>query len=180
MGLKRILCLLCLFGAVNGYAFKVQYGNFFTIDRVAVKQGVLVLPLTRGKHEEVRILDKAAFEHVKNCGALSDKEICWQNATDVSLRAGKIIPVPAEKGCKWFVPVIFNETWLVRVTVVQNGAQSELVYPPAFAFVKAAKDPKSKKSARKFPTEFEKQVSDFIQHKVREATDYEMCARADR
>ena len=181
MSFKRILVWLCLLcGAVNGYAFKVQYGNFFTIDRVRVKQGVVVLPLTRAKHEDVRILDSTTLEYVKSCGALNDKEVCRQDAAAVPLRAGTIIPLPAEKGCRWLVPVVFNEQWLVRITAVKNGAQEELIYPPVFGFVKVGKGPKNKKSAGKSPTEFEKQVFDFIQHKLREVSDYEMCARADR
>ena len=178
MGVRRILCLLCLFGAVNGYAFKVQYGNFFTIERVAVKQDVLVLPLTRGEREDIRILDKRTFETVKNCAGLTEKEVCLQEAVAVPLRAGNIIP--AEKECRWRVSLVFNEQWLVRAETALADGQFKVFYPPAFAFVKADKKQKRVSSVEKTPTEFEKQVSDFIQHKLQEVAGYEMCARADR
>ena len=175
MFFKRILCLLCVFGAANGYAFSVRYGDFFTIERVRVKQGVLVLPLTRTEREDIRIVDKHTFETVKNCAGLEDKETCRLAAADMQLDVGQIVRLPAEQGCRWQVPVLFNRQWLVQVSAGWDGAQYKFTYPEAFVFV-AQKRGKEKVP----PATFEKQVADFIQHKLEELRTDEMCAGADR
>jgi hypothetical protein len=164
-----------VFCAANGYAFKVQYGNFFTIKRVAVKQGVLVLPLTRAEYEDVRILDKATFETVKSCAALGEKETCPLTAADMQLSAGQIVRLPAEQGCRWQVPVIFNRQWVVLVLVSWDGMQYKFIYPSSFVFTAQAG-----RKEKAPPSKFEKQVADFIQHKLKEVQTNEMCARADR
>ena len=176
MFLKRLSVLLCLLCAADGYAFKVQYGNFFTIDRVRVEQGLPVLPLTRGKYETVRIVGKDTLEYIKNCRGAVEKEVCTQPAAErVTLRAGEIIPVP-ENPCQWRVEVVFDGQWLVQALAEKAGEQYKITYPRAFAFVRT--DSVHKKTTAH--TMFEKQVSDFIQHKLEGMFPYEMCAPANR
>jgi len=147
--------------AAEGYAFEVQYGNFFTIARVRVKQDTLVLPLTRGKYQDVRILDKATFNYVKNCAGLSEQEVCLQNIENISWRVGDILPVPAPVG-KYIVSVIFNEAWLVQAVAEQIGAEFRITFPSAFAFIRPAGCAPKKKA----PTIFEEQVTDFIKQQL--------------
>lgn len=167
---KRILAVLSLLCAVNGYAFKVQYGNFFTIERVRVKQDVLVLPLTRGKYEDIRIINKDTFEFVKNCAPLTEKEICKQDVDEFTLRVGEIIPLRDERG-KRLVSVIVNEAWLIEVVAELQAQHYKFKFPSAFSFWQ---DKAPKKRKEKTVTDFEKQFTDFVAHKLEQEQNHEM------
>ena len=129
-----VLLGLCLLWAGNAHAFAVQYGNLFKVRAVRVRQGVPVLPLTRGKYEDVRVLDKATFALIKSCGGLGEKEVCTQPAQRCEWRTGRITPVSGASAA-WRVEVICNEQWLVRFLAEKGENGYTFTAPRSFSFM---------------------------------------------
>ena len=74
----RAVLLVGLLGSTCGLcAFDLQYGSLFNVKGITLKNGLPVLPTSRGKYANVRVLDKGTFELLRTCPA-----DCKQPAAD--------------------------------------------------------------------------------------------------
>ncbi|MBR4592565.1 MAG: hypothetical protein IKO35_05095, partial [Elusimicrobiaceae bacterium] len=63
---KRAVVLgWCLLSVLGLRAFDLQYGSLFQVSGITLQNGSPVLPLTRGKYVNVRVLDKDTFDFLK-------------------------------------------------------------------------------------------------------------------
>lgn len=59
--------LLGLLWAAPACAFTFSYGGFFDVKDVQNENGVLTLPLSRGKYKDVKVLDKNLYDFLHVC-----------------------------------------------------------------------------------------------------------------
>ena len=128
---KRIVLLgLCLFVAPGLCAFTLQYGTLFQVADITLSQaGKPVLPLSRGKYANVRVLDKDTFEILKKCPAL-----CRQTADKGEMVIHDFRPAKTRPGM-WIAQVSYDEKWLVTFLIFQNKKGFGVVAPEHFVFL---------------------------------------------
>lgn len=66
--LKRtllVLCFVCM--AASACAFDWTYGNWWEVKDVKNEGGVLLMPLTRGKYNNVKVLSKNVYDFLSRC-----------------------------------------------------------------------------------------------------------------
>lgn len=64
---KRALVCVWLLAAVPACAFTFSYGSLFEVKDVKNTGGALVLPLTRGKYKNVKVLSKEVYDFLLKC-----------------------------------------------------------------------------------------------------------------
>ena len=108
-------CVLC--------AFDLQYGSLFSVKGITLQDAKPVLPFSRGKYANVRILDKATFDFLKTCTSL-----CKQPAGSGEIKLAAIRAAKTRPGM-WIADVSVDEKWLLTFLVFQNGTQVDVVSP---------------------------------------------------
>lgn len=64
---RRALVLCLCLCAVEACAFTFSYGNLFEVKDVKNEGGALVLPLSRGKYKNVKVLSKDVYDFLLQC-----------------------------------------------------------------------------------------------------------------
>ena len=116
---------LFLFCCQGVGAFDLEYGTLFRVSGIALKQNRPVLPLTRGKYANVRVLDKATFETLKACPSLCRQEKGEGELQIRSFRAAKT------RAGMWIADVAVDQKWLLTFLVFQKEGQFSFVVPQA-------------------------------------------------
>lgn len=112
-------------------AFKVQVGTFFEIDKIAYKKGQLVMPVTRRKYHNIRVLDRATFLWLETC---KNKEVCKQEISLLPFAIERLRMVSTREGM-WIADVSFGEKWLVTFLLFKQGNGYSLKIPDALKFL---------------------------------------------
>lgn len=108
-------CWLC--------AFDLQYGSLFNVEGIALQEGIPVLPLSRGKYANVRVLDKDTFDFLRNC-ASSCKQPGGNGEIEVfAFRAAQKRPG------MWIADVSVDEKWLLTFLLFQSKNGIDVVVP---------------------------------------------------
>ncbi len=116
-----VIGLLIAFSAVWLRAFDLQYGSLFTVRGITLSKGRPVLPLTRGKYVNIRVLDKATFDFLKTCAPSCVQEPAVGNVRVQQLRAARTRPD------MWIADVAVDERWLLTLLVFKK--------PDGFSFI---------------------------------------------
>lgn len=128
--LKRTALAACCMAAAGGLcAFDLQYGSFFKIDSVSVQDSRPVLPLSRGKYANLRVLNRETFELLKSCPAR-----CRQEAASAEPEVSEIRAAKTRKGM-WIADVSFGGRWLVTFLIFQNKDGYGVKEPEHFVFL---------------------------------------------
>lgn len=126
MNFKRATCLGILLLSVTWLrALDVQYGTLFTVRGIAQERGRPVLPVTRGKYNNVRVLDKATYQFLKTCSP-----VCVQNDVKgeievVHLRAAKT------RQNMWIGDVSVDQKWLLTFLIFKQENKFSFIAPSA-------------------------------------------------
>ena len=114
--IKRAAVLgLLLLGNLTGLrAFDLQYGALFSVTGIELKNNRPVLPLTRGKYANVRVLDKETFALLKSCAPSCQQKDVDGNTEIKSFRAAKT------RTDMWIADVAVDERWLLTFLVFKN------------------------------------------------------------
>ena len=130
MFLRRTVLTVCLMGVACGLcAFDLQYGSFFRVKDIVLEQGRPVLPLTRGKYADVRVLDRETFDLLKNCSVP-----CRQEADSAGTEIFDIRAALTRPGM-WIAEVSFGGQWLVTFLIFQNKSGYDIKEPEKFVFL---------------------------------------------
>ena len=122
--MKRAVVLgLCLLGAVWLRAFDVQYGSLFKITGIGLEKGRPVLPLSRGKYANVRVLDKSTFDLLKTCAPACKQESAAGEVRLQEVRAAKTRPG------MWIADVAVDGKWLLTFLVFQQKDGFSFIVP---------------------------------------------------
>ena len=114
--------LLVLLSAVWLRAFDLQYGSLFTVRGITLEKDRPVLPLSRGKYANVRVLDKETFALLKTC-ALS----CVQEGEGkIQLRQLRVAKTRPDM---WIADVAVDERWLLTFLVFKNKDGFSFIVP---------------------------------------------------
>ncbi len=117
-----VIGLLVLLSAVWLRAFDLQYGSLFTVRGITLHKGRPVLPLSRGKYANVRVLDKDTFALLKTC-ALS----CAQEGEGkIQLRQLRVAKTRPDM---WIADVSVDEKWLLTFLVFKNKDGFSFIVP---------------------------------------------------
>lgn len=124
-GLRQaVAVILCLLSASSGFAFDVQYGSLFKVKGIKLKNGLPVLPLSRNKYANVRVLDKETFEWLKGCTLFCKQtEAAPGEISIISIRAAKTRPG------MWISEVAIDQKWLFSFLVFQHEKQVDVIDP---------------------------------------------------
>lgn len=126
---KRMALLAALLWACGGLcAFDLQYGSFFRIGQISLKDGRPVLPVN-GKYANVRVLDRDTFEILKACSGA-----CVQPAQAAELSLRELRPAKTRENM-WIGEVAFNGQWLVTFLVFKNKDGFAVKEPKQFVFL---------------------------------------------
>ena len=122
--LKRTLAICLLWISLPACALEVRYGPFFSVGDIRLEQGRVVLPRTRKKYANVRILDEQTYRWLTACPT----QVCAQpdatGQTQVySLRAAKTRPG------MWLAQVAVDQRWLLTFLIFENEADFGVVVP---------------------------------------------------
>ena len=125
--MKRAAVLMyCLFCAVGLRAFDLQYGSLFRITDIKLEHGRPILPVTRGKYVNVRVLDKATFELLKTCAPACTQE--GEGQTEIAaFRAAKTRPG------MWIADVAVDHKWLLTFLVFAHKDGFSFITPEPVA-----------------------------------------------
>lgn len=113
------------------WGFKVQVGSFFEIDKVAYREGRLVLPTTHRKYHNVRVLDQETFKWLSSC---KEQKICHQSISEMSVEVEKISSVKSRSGM-WVADVSFARKWLITFLLFKNEKGYTLQVPKVIKFL---------------------------------------------
>lgn len=124
MNLKRATCLLLLLGCTFGLrALDLQYGSLFTVRGILLEKGRPVMPITRGKYVNVRVLDKGTYQLLKTCPSpCLQKEVAGKIEI-VRVRAAKTRPG------MWISEVAVDGKWLLTFLVFKNENKFSFIAP---------------------------------------------------
>lgn len=128
--LKRTaLAAWCMAAATGLCAFDLQYGSFFKIDSVSIKDGRPVLPLARNRYANLRVLDRDTFERLTSCPS-----VCRQEAASARPEVSEIRAAKTRKGM-WIADVSFGGQWLVTFLIFENKDGFGVKEPEHFVFL---------------------------------------------
>ena len=114
----------CFFGSACGLcAFDLQYGSLFSVAGITIKDGKPVLPLSREKYANVRVLDKETFDFLKNCTASCKQPGGEGEVQIVAFRAAKT------RAGMWIADVSIDEKWLLTFLLFQTEEKVDVVFP---------------------------------------------------
>ena len=122
--------LLVLLSAIWLRAFDLQYGSLFTVRGITLVKGRPVLPLSRGKYANVRVLDKDTFALLKTCVSSCTQEGVGKIQLR-GLRAAKTRPD------MWIADVAVDERWLLTFLVFKNKDGFSFIVPQDVRVLKA-------------------------------------------
>ena len=120
---QAAVVILCLLSVSGGFAFDVQYGSLFKVKGIKLKNGLPVLPLSRNKYANVRVLDKETFEWLKGCALFCKQTEAPGKIRVLSVRAAKTRPG------MWISEVAVDQKWLFSFLVFQREKQVDVVDP---------------------------------------------------
>ena len=121
---RRAVLLGCLLSSTCGLcAFDLQYGSLFNVKGITLKNGLPVLPLSRGKYANVRVLDKETFELLTTCGA-----VCKQPAAEGQLYLSHIRSAKTRPDM-WIADVSVDKKWLLTFLVFKKGKDVSFISP---------------------------------------------------
>ena len=121
---RAAICLCFLFCAAGLRAFDLQYGSLFWVTGISLEEGNLVMPVTREKYANVRVLDKDTFEFLKTCQAVCEQKDAFGRVRVSQLRAAKTRPG------MWIGDVVVDDKWQLTFLVFEKKGQFSVV-PPA-------------------------------------------------
>lgn len=120
----RTVLLGCLLSSTCGLcAFDLQYGSLFNVKGITLKNGLPVLPLSRGKYANVRVLDKETFELLRTCPAA-----CKQPAADGQVQVNHIRPAKTRPDM-WIADISVDGKWLLTFLVFKKGEKVSFISP---------------------------------------------------
>lgn len=122
--MKRAAVLaVILLSALGLRAFDLQYGSLFTVHGITLHKGRPVLPLSRGKYANVRVLDKGTFEFLKTCAPACVQADAGGKVRVHHVRAAKTRPD------MWIADVAVDERWLLTLLVFKHKDEFSFVLP---------------------------------------------------
>ena len=131
--LARMACIaLCLCTAGELCALTLQYGKLFSVSAVRQQNGLPVLPLSRGKYANIRVLEKETFELLKTCG-----QKCTQPSGEGVVKMAEIRPAKTRKEM-WIADVSFDGKWLITFLVFARDNGYDIKLPEHFEFLDSA------------------------------------------
>jgi hypothetical protein len=110
------------------YALTWQAETFFQIKGIRFKEDRVVLPLSRNKYNDIRVLDQQTFSQLKNCQTV---EICSQNLTKIDVKIENVRSIKEF----FLVDVNLGDRWLVTFVVLKNGKDFMIKPPTRFKFL---------------------------------------------
>lgn len=110
-------------------ALDVSYGSLFQIFNVSRRDGKVVLPLTRGKYANIRVLERETLDFLTACPKTCVQDAASGQAKMEDFRAAKT------RGGMWIADVSFDGRWLVTFLVFQNKNGYAVKPPEDFRFL---------------------------------------------
>ncbi len=124
-----VLGLVVLLSTVWLRAFDLQYGSLFTVRGITLNKGRPVLPLSRGKYANVRVLDKDTFALLKTC----DPSCAQEGVGKIQLRQLRAAKTRPDM---WIADVSVDEKWLLTFLVFKNKDGFSFIVPQDVRIVK--------------------------------------------
>ena len=113
-------------------AFEVEYAGLFKITDVQLVDGTPVLPLSKGKYADIRVLDKETFDFLKTCA-----NGCKQSAQESGVAISSIRRAQTRENM-WISEVEVDKKWLLVCLVFRNERKLSVVFPPNIVVLKKA------------------------------------------
>lgn len=126
---RAVFALAVLSCPWNLRALTVSYGPLFEVLNVSRLADKVMLPLSRGKYANVRILTRETLDFVKTC-----PEPCVQDAGSGEIKVEEIRPAKT-RGGMWIADVSFDGRWLVTFLIFQNKNGYGVKPPEDFRFL---------------------------------------------
>lgn len=104
-------------------ALEVQYGTLFTVSAITLENGRPVLPLTRGKYANVRVLGRETYRLLQHCAPVCRQEGSGERTEIFSFRAAKTRPD------MWIADVSVDGQWLLTFLVFKNKDGFRVIAP---------------------------------------------------
>lgn len=119
-----VVVLLIWMSAFGLRALDWQYGELFEIRGIERPQGHPVMPLTRGKYANVRVLGKETFDLLHTCQQKLCKQAAQAGAAEIaSWRAARTRPG------MWIADVAVDGQWLLTFLIFQTNQKIRFVVP---------------------------------------------------
>lgn len=119
-----VVILLVWINAFGLRAFDWQYGELFEIRGIEMQQGWPVMPLTRGKYANVRVLNKETFDLLRTCQQKHCKQTAQTGSAEIeSWRAART------RTGMWIADVKVDEQWLLTFLIFQTDKHIRFVPP---------------------------------------------------
>ena len=127
--MKRAAVLaLCLLSAGWLRAFDLQYGKLFCVTKLTQEKGKVILPVTRGKYNNVRVLDKETYRLLKTCGPSCKQESAGGAVSIKQIRAAKT------RDNMWIADVAVDDKWLLTFLVFRKESKFSFIVPQEVRF----------------------------------------------
>ena len=109
-------------------AFDLQYGELFCVTNLTQEKGKVVLPVTRGKYNNVRVLDKETYRLLKTCGPSCKQESSGGVVSIKQIRAAKT------RDNMWIADVAVDNKWLLTFLVFRTKDEFSFIIPQDVRF----------------------------------------------
>lgn len=126
---RAAFALAVLFCPWTLRAFDVLYGSLFQISNVSRLEGKTLLPLSRGKYANIRVLTRETLRFITAC-----PEPCVQDAGAGKIKAEEFRAAQT-RGGMWIADVSFDGKWLITFLVFQNKNGYAVKPPENFLFL---------------------------------------------
>ncbi len=110
-------------------AFDVFYGSFFQVVNVSRRAEEAVLPLSRGKYANIRLLDRETLHFLNGCTGRCVQDALAGNIAVEEFRSAQT------RGGMWIADVSFDGKWLITFLVFQNKNGYAVKPPEDFLFL---------------------------------------------
>ena len=130
MFLKHTLWAVLLIGcnAVAACAFTFTYGNYFTVNNIKHKNGIVILPLAHGKYKNVKVLSKELYQFLGKC-----EITCHLDVSNVQFASSDYRKAFTNENMM-IADVTFNEEIIVTFLVFKNRKGFSVKTPEEVVF----------------------------------------------
>lgn len=118
--------------ALPSCAWEVVYGPFFIIRGITRERQRIVLPLSRKKYANVRVLDEKTYRWLQAC----QTERCHQPQAQGQTEVVSVRAAQTRQGM-WIAEVAIDQRWLITLLVFQNPTGYGIVSPEVMEITQA-------------------------------------------
>lgn len=113
------------------FALTVEVGDCFKVEKIRFRQGKLILPVSKQKWADVRIIGRETYDFVHTCQGVKS---CKQPLSVPVWQVESIRPARTRENV-WIADVSLSQQWQLTFLVFRQNNHYTLKIPPQVQFI---------------------------------------------